>query len=70
MQPGLGTAKGLIELFTGKSMVTNEELSTVQKGFTVASMMPYTTIFGPVAKMFKGWGKGADVGEGVVAQIS
>ncbi|MBO2945992.1 pre-toxin TG domain-containing protein [Paenibacillus sp. F411] len=64
--PVLGTIKGAVELYTGRSMVTNEELSTVQKGFTVASMMPLTAAFRPVGKMFKGAGKSVDdVVEGI-----
>ncbi|QCT01667.1 hypothetical protein E6C60_0948 [Paenibacillus algicola] len=64
--PVLGTIKGAVELYTGRSMVTNEELSTVQKGFTVASMMPLTAAFRPVGKMFKGVGKSVDdVVEGI-----
>ncbi|MFI2859277.1 pre-toxin TG domain-containing protein [Paenibacillus sp. JSM ZJ436] len=63
MIPFVGTAKGLIELYTGRSMITNEELSLMQKGFTVASMIPFAAAFRPMGKLSKGLGKGADIGD-------
>ncbi|NMO96712.1 pre-toxin TG domain-containing protein [Paenibacillus lemnae] len=64
MIPVVGTIKGAVELYTGRSMVTNEELSNVQKGVTIVSMLPFAGAARPIGKLFKGAGKGVKVGEG------